>query len=97
MNHLHTLAVLAATPDISIEKAKQSALMILTALICVGLAWLTLKSIWKDSHDGDYSGVAGKVFTSVIAMIPFIMAGSLAIAIGWGTALLDVLTALVSK
>jgi len=97
MNHLHTLAVLAAAPNISVDKIKQSALMILTALICIGLAYMTLKVIWKDTDDGDYSSVAKKVLTSIIGMIPFVMAGSLAIAAGWATALLSLLTGLVSK
>jgi hypothetical protein len=97
MNHLHTLAVLAAAPNLSVDKAKQSALMIITALICISLAWMTLKVIWRDTDDGDYSSVAKKVLTSIIGMIPFVMAGSLAIAQGWATALLELFTSLFSK
>jgi len=99
MNHLNSLALLAANdgPNLSSDKVRQSALGLIGIAICIGLAYVSLKAIWRDTDEGDYSLVAKKVITSLLAMIPVALAGAYGLALGWGTAILEFVTSLVAK
>lgn len=87
---------LAADPNLDLNKGATWMKGFLALLVTVALMYLTLRALLKHGRSGDTSGALSVVGAMLLCLIPMAVAGSIAIATGYGNALLELVTGVFS-